>query len=192
MAVNKNRKKREVQFELTDDDYKAFGRYRILYTDQGHKMVRRQKATLVVIGLGVAALFTLFKVDRNFTILMYVLSAACVVAGLVFGERMVLRQQDKSIDKSASDIERVRPQKNIIEFGDDGFTTYAGSDVQNFSYADVQKVDLTEAAVYVWMSDTMIMPVPLHAFRDMQEMKEFCKWFRKRVDEQKGTASEEA
>ena len=39
MAAGK--KSREIQFTLNDDDFKMFGHYRILYTDQGHKLVRR-------------------------------------------------------------------------------------------------------------------------------------------------------
>ena len=41
------------------------------------------------------------------------------------------------------------------------------------------------------MSDTMIMPLPLHAFRGMEEMKELCKWLRAKVDEQNGEGKAE-
>jgi hypothetical protein len=52
-------------------------------------------------------------------------------------------------------------------------------------------IDLTEEAIFVWMSDTMIMPLPLHAFRGMEEMKELCKWLREKVDEQNGEGKAE-
>jgi hypothetical protein len=35
----------------------------------------------------------------------------------------------------------------------------------------------------------MIMPIPLHAFKDLNGMKEFCKWFRTRVTECGGKVS---
>lgn len=185
-----NKKNREVQFTLNDDDYKAFGRYRIMYTDQGHKLVRRQKLTFVLIGIGVALLFTVFHVDKNFTMLMYAASAVCAIGGLVFGESMVLRQQDRVIDNAKGDIERVHPVENRIRFGEDGFDTYAGDDEQHFKYSDIKLVDFTEAGLYVWLSDTMIMPIPLHSFRNMSEMKDFNKWLGQRIEESKGTAAE--
>ena len=40
------------------------------------------------------------------------------------------------------------------------------------------------------MSDVMIMPVPLHAFRGMDEMKELYKWIKEKIAEQGGTAEE--
>lgn len=175
-------KKREVQFKLNDDDYKAFGHYRILYTDQGRKMVNRQKLTMVIIGVGVALLFTIFKVDRSFQLLMYALSALCAVGGFFFAESMVLRQQDRVIEDSQGDIERVRAENNRIFFGDEEFVTYTGEDEQHFKYSDIKLIDLTEAAIYVWMSDTMIMPVPLHAFKSMEDMKALYKWIKERTE----------
>lgn len=179
MAPNRN--KREVKFKLTDEDYRAFGRYRILYTEQGHKMVRRQRLTYVATGIMIAALFTLFKVDHNFTMLMYVIAAALVVVGIFFAEALVLRQQDKAIEATQNSAERVHAGESTVKFDEDSFTTLTGDDVQTFGYGDIKLIDLTEEAIYVWMSDTMIMPLPLHSFRGgMDEMKEFCKWLREK------------
>ena len=189
MAPNRN--KREVKFELNDEDYRAFGRYRIMYTDQGHKMVRRQRLTYVATAVMIAALFTLFKVDHSFTMLMYVIAAALAVVGIFFAEALVLRQQDKAIEANKNSAERVHAGESKIRFDDDSFTTYTNNDEQNFSYGDIKLIDLTEEAIYVWMSDTMIMPLPLHAFRGMDEMKELCKWLREKVDEQNGESKAE-
>ena len=185
MAANKN--KREVKFTLKDDDYRAFGRYRIMYTEQGHRLVRRQRMTYLITAAMIAGLFTLFKVDHTFTMLMYVIAAAMAVAGIFFAESFVLRQQDKAIEASENSAERVHAAENRIIFDDDKFTTHAGEDVQEFAYKDIKLVDLTEEAIYVWMSDTMIMPLPLHAFRGMPEMKEMYKWIREKIKEQGGT-----
>lgn len=179
MAANK--KKREVQFALNDDDLKAFGHYRIMYTDQGHSLVRRQRLTYLLSGICLAALVTVFHLDKAFSIFMYIVSAVLIVAGIFFAEKLVIRQQDKAIDSTQSDVERVHPAQNRILFEEDKFTTSTGDDVQTFGYNEIKLVDLTEAAIYVWMSDTMIMPVPLHAFSGMAEMKELCKWLREKA-----------
>ena len=73
----------------------------------------------------------------------------------------MLRQQDKAIKNSTDTIERVHAVENVITIGDDALTTDAGEDHQSFDYKDLQQVDLTEEAIYVWMSDTMIMPIPV-------------------------------
>ena len=39
--MDSKKHKREVKFTLNDNDYKSFCKYRIMYTEQGHKMVRR-------------------------------------------------------------------------------------------------------------------------------------------------------
>ena len=77
-----------------------------------------------------------------------------------------------------------------MKFGDDDFTTYGNGDEQTFKYSDIKLIDLTEEAIYVWMSDTMIMPVPLHAFRSMENMKELYKWLKEKIEEQGGTVRE--
>ncbi len=188
MAANKN--KREVKFTLNDEDYRAFGRYRILYTDQGRKMVARQRATYLITAVMIAALFTLFKVDHSFTMLMYVIAGAMAVVGIFFAESFVLKQQDRAIQNDAGSAERVHAGENTIRFNDDSFTTYGNGDEQNFRYSDIKLIDLTEEAIYVWMSDVMIMPVPLHAFRGMDEMKELYKWIKEKIAEHGGTAEE--
>ena len=173
-----SRNYRELHFQLTDDDYKAFGRYRILYTSGGRKMVRRTMLSYVVIGVGMAVLFTLFPVDPNFRKLMYLVSALCVLYGVFFSERNMLKQQDRAIENGKMDIERVHPAMNVINFGDESFTTSSGEESAEFRYDEIRLIDLAETAIYMWMSDTMIMTIPLHAFRNMDEMKELYKWLK--------------
>lgn len=187
MAADK--KTREVQFTLNDEDFKMFGRYRILYTDQGRKLVWRQRLTYLISAIAIAALFSVFHVDKGFTILAYIVAAAMAVVGIFFAESMVLRDQEKAIAETENSAERVHAANNKIVFDEEGFTTYAAGDEQRFAYKDVKLVDLTDQAIYTWLSDIMIMPIPLHAFKDLNGMKEFCKWFRARVTECGGKVS---
>ena len=183
-------KKRELRFNLNDDDYKAFGRYRILYTEQGRKMVSRNRLTYLITAVMIAVLFTVFHVDQKFTYLMYAIAAALVVVGIVFSEKMVLKQQDNAIEASKGSAEWVHAPESVIRFDDESFTTTTGEDVQTFRYEEIKLMDLTEEGIYVWMSDTMIMPLPLHAFQNMDEMKELYKWVKAKNKEQGGNAAE--
>ena len=180
-----------IRFVLTDDDYAAFGRYRILYTEGGRKLVNRQRLTYFISGVIMAALFTVFHVDRSFTILAYIVAAVIGIGGPLISERLLLRQQDKAIQSSKDDIDRVHPVENVVTLGDDALTTDAGDDHQSFDYKDIKLVDLTEDAIYVWMSDTMIMPIPLHAFGEMSEMKETYNLIRQKIKEAGGTAGDD-
>ena len=184
MASNKN--KREIRFKLNDEDYAAFGRYRIMYTAGGRKLVNRQRITYLICGICIAALFTVFHVDRNFTYLAYGIAAVIGVGGTIFAEKLVLKQQSDAIKKSQDSIERVHPDENVVTLGDDFLITDAGSDHQEFDYKDIKLVDLTEESIYVWMSDTMIMPIPRHAFRNMDEMKEAYRFIREKIKEKGG------
>ena len=56
---------------------------------------------------------------------------------------------------------------------------------------EIKLIDLTEEAIYVWMSDTMIMPIPKHAFRDMDEMKEVYRFIKSKIQEQGGSADQD-
>ena len=124
-----NKRKNEIKFKLNDDDYKAFGRYRIMYTDQGHKMVSRQRLSYILMGVMMAFLFTVFHVDKRFTYLMYAISALMIVVGLFFAEKLVLRQQDRAIEATKDTAERVHAPENTVVFDEDTFTTMAGQDV---------------------------------------------------------------
>ena len=162
----------EIRFQLNDEDYKAFGHYRIMYTTGGRKMVNRQRLTYIISGVMIALLFTVFKVDRNFTILAYIAAAAIGIGGTLMAERILLRQQERAINADAEKPERVHPEENIVSFDDDMLRTKAGNDEQEFRYSDIKQVDMTDDAIYVWMSDTMIMPLPLHAFNSKKDMEE--------------------
>lgn len=189
MASNKN--KREIRFLLTDDDYAAFGRYRIMYTAGGRKLVNRQRLTYLICGVAIALLFTVFHVDRNFSLLAYGVAAVIGIGGTIFAEKLVLKQQSDAIKKSQDSIERVHPDENVITLGNDFLITDAGDDHQEFDYKDIKLVDLTEDAIYVWMSDTMIMPIPLHAFNNMDEMKAAYKFIREKIKEKGGRIDDE-
>ena len=189
MATNKN--KRVVRFKLNDDDFRAFGRYRILYTEGGRKLVNRQRLTYLISGLAIAGLFTLFHADHNFTMIAYAVAAVIGIGGPIMSEKILLRQQDKNIQSSVDDVERVHPEENVIIMSDDELVTEAGSDRQTFDYKDIKLVDLTDDAIYVWMSDTMIMPIPLHAFRNMEEMKKAYNWLQAKIKAKGGDATGE-
>ena len=189
MATKKN--PRVIKFVLTDEDYLAFGRYRILYTEGGRKLVNRQRLTYLISGLCIAALFTLFHADHQFTMIAYAVAAVIGIGGPIFSERILLRQQEKAIKNSTDTLERVHAAENVITIGDDALVTEAGEDHQEFGYKDIKQVDLTEEAIYVWMSDTMIMPVPLHAFDSMDEMKQAYKLIRQKIKEAGGTLADD-
>ena len=165
-----NKNDREIRFTLTDDDYKSFGRYRVLYTAGGRKIVMRQRLTYLISGIIIAILFTVFHVDPNFTKLAYVIAAVIGIGGFIFADKIILRQQDKVIEADRNSADRVHADENVVTFGDDSFVTVAGNDRQEFSYKDIKQVDMTDDSIYVWMSDTMIMPLPLHAFKGQKAM----------------------
>lgn len=183
-------KRREFQFKLTDEDYRAFGRYRIMYTRQGHALVNRNRLTYLISAAMIVILFSVFHVDQKFTILMYIIAAGLAVAGIFFSERMVLKQQEKAIDADKDSADRVHAAENRVVLDDDKFITYAGEDVQSFEYKAIKLIDLTEEAIYIWMSDVAIMSLPLHAFRGMDEMKETYKWIKSKIVEQGGKVAE--
>ena len=189
MAVNKNRK--QVKYELNDKDYEAFGRYRIMYTAQGRKMVLRQRITYIISGICIAALFYVFPVSEGFTRIAYIVAAVIGIGGAVFAEKIVLRQQKQAIERAEATADAVHLPENTVRFDDETFETKAGDDVQTFRYGDIRLIDLTEEAIYVWMSDEMIMPMPLHAFRSMDDMKELYKWIRGKIKEQGGDAGDD-
>lgn len=189
MARKKNN--REIRFKLNDDDYKAFGHYRILYTAGGRKMINRQRITYIISGLAIAGLFYVFPVDKDFTMIAYVVAAIIGIGGAVFAEKLVLRQQDKALKDFGESAEAIHPEENVITLGDTKLITDAGSDHQEFDYKEIKLVDLTEEAIYVWMSDIMIMPVPLHAFSGMDEMKETYKLIRQLVKDNGGSLGDE-
>ena len=189
MAQNRNR--RQVKFELNDKDYEAFGRYRIMYTAQGRKMVTRQRITYLISGACIAILFTVFPVSDNFARLAYVVAAVIGIGGFIFAEKLVLKQQRDAIRNAEGSIERVHPPENTVRFDDETFETKAEEDVQTFRYDEIKLIDLTEEAIYVWMSDEMIMPIPLHAFRSMDEMKDLYKWIKGKIKEQGGEAGDD-
>lgn len=189
MATKKN--PRVIKFVLTDEDYLAFGRYRILYTAGGRKLVNRQRLTYLISGLAIAGLFTVFHADHQFTMIAYAVAAVIGIGGPIMAEKILLRQQEKAIKNSTDTIERVHAVENVITIGDDALITDAGDDHQEFGYKDIKIVDLTEEAIYVWMSDTMIMTIPLHAFDGMPEMKEAYKLIREKIKEAGGTAADD-
>ena len=179
IMANKNDK--ELRFQLSNDDYKAFGRYRILFTKGGKKLINRQRLTYLLSGVMIALLFTVFKVDPTFTKLAYVAAAVIGIGGAIVAPKLVLKQQAAAIDATADDPERVHPVENIVRFEDDSMKTEAEDDKQSFLYSDIQQVDMTEDAIYVWMSDTMIMPLPLHAFKNQKAMEDMYDFLQEKT-----------
>ncbi|NLY87533.1 MAG: YcxB family protein [Clostridiales bacterium] len=175
MATN-NKNIRELKFTLNDDDYKAFGRYRILYTRDGQRIVNKQRWTFIIVAIGVIIIFALFPVGAKVFKMTVAIMTVAGLCGVAMSKNMVLKQQARAIDASSMDIERVRPAENKITFYDEFLSTIAGADESTFTYTDIKLVDLTEEGIYVWMSDKIIMPLPAHAFRTVREMEDTYMW----------------
>lgn len=174
MAQKKNL--REISYILNDDDLIAFNQFYILNSKFGKKMIWRQRLIFPVFLLMFLGITYGFKSEPRIIKGGAILLGALSVFFFFYAKRLVLNQQVKAVRNSANDLSRIHANETIIKFGDEEFEAMNVDGDHTFNYSEVKKISFTENGIYVWMSDTMAIPISKTAFNrpgDMEELFDF-------------------
>lgn len=153
-----------LKYVLTDEDTIAFNKHYILHSKQGKKMITEQRVIFPILTLVVYAMMTFFKFTNTLTLVVTGLLAAASVYVGINAKNMLLKQQEKLVKKGAYNLESVHRSEAVLDFKDDViYSSYEGSE-KDIDYGEIWKVTMSDRGLYLWLSETVAMPIPISAF----------------------------
>ena len=162
MATRNNFK--DLKYVLTDEDTIAFNKHYLLHSKAGKKMIMEQRIIFPVLTVVVFAMMRFFKFGNTLTLVVVGLLAAASVYVLFNAEKMLIKQQEKAVRKAAFNLESINKEESILKFRDENiYSSYEGAESE-IEYDKIFKVSMSETGIYLWISETSAMPIPVSAF----------------------------
>lgn len=155
---------RKLEYLLRDEDTIEFNKYYIKHSKSGRKVVWQQRMMIPAVIVGYVILMAIFKYNSK---PVYFFGGVMVLAAIVYGfmaEKIVLNQQAKKIRDESNYWENIHREKTTLEFLDDQVDACYKGQKESFGYDTINKVSLTDKAIYIWLDEMVALQVPNSAF----------------------------
>ncbi len=169
-----------LEYTLRDSDYVAFNRYHLTNSKDGKKVILRQQLVMIIAAAGIFALFCVFKTSPKIRNLVGIICALFALYAIFFGKKMVLKASERAAMEGSGDLGRLHPELNTVTFKGKSFSVETESSSNEFYYSDVYAIDMNEDGIYIWISASVAMSIPTHAFRTRAEIQETYDWLREK------------
>ncbi|WP_160319138.1 YcxB family protein [Youngiibacter fragilis] len=163
----------EFKVTLSDQDYLHFNWYQLSNSAAGKRALLSYRLILPVILY--ILLFVLFVIDSDFKIIFF---AAIVVT--IMSALWVAFSKKTTFNIMKNDIERIRKEgiqpynkDAILRFDDEGIHAIIPNFENKSKYALIEKIAVTENAIYIFISAIQAYILPVTTFKDEAEKLKF-------------------
>lgn len=161
---------RNLKYKLTDDDTIAFNQFFIRHSEAGRKTVFQQKILFPIMTVIVIPMLYFFKFTTSIVVGAGALLVAASIYMFIFADRLIMKQQEKSINKSSYSLNTLYKDDIVLEFGDEDVHSLSENMDSSFGYDKIVKVSRTLNGMYIWLDENSAMPVPESAFNKADGM----------------------
>lgn len=170
---------RNLKYQLTDDDTIAFNKFFIMHSETGKKTVFQQKIIFPILTLIVVPMLYFFKFNIKIVIGCAVLMVVASIYMLFYAQKMILKQQEKAVNKASFSLDSLH-RDIVLEFRDDDVYSFYEDRESSFGYDRIVKVSRTGNGMYIWLDERSAMPVPESAFNKAEGMNSLFSFLKEK------------
>ena len=176
----------EFSFITTEEDYFEFSLYDMYNSKYGKKHLMWSRfwviVTLTIIAIVLGAIVKSMTVDPINVYIIYMAIGMGAMLHLIFFKDSVIRQLKKNIKKLKESGKLFYDKESHATFTDDGFFTSTQKWNSNSTYAIAERVEVGQAAVYLYIGVGRAQIIPNRVFLSDSEKNEFVEFLRSKID----------
>lgn len=173
----------EFKIALNDDDYLLFNQYHLLNSPMGKRNLKYFRLIIPFFCFLVVVIFSLAESDfllvLNEAIAMTILS----ILWIVFSKKIILKSMKKNIIKMRKDGKL--PYSNeeaILRFDDESVHEITPSTENKMKYSMIEKIAVTEKAIYIYFNSMQACILPVIAFSDEEKKQKFLRFINMKAE----------
>ncbi len=164
------------KFKLNDEDYLLFNQYHLLNSDTGKKSLTTFRLIAPILGLFVVIIFFIAGSEPGLIVVEAIFMAALSILWVVLSKTIMFRSLKKHIKKLKAKGRLPYSNEVEIQFNDENIHEITPNTENKTAYVLVEKIGLTENAIYIYFSAVQAYIVPLSVFKDEEEKHNFLNY----------------
>ena len=172
----------EFKINLEDDDYLQFNEYHLLNSPSGKKILMLFRFFIPFICFMVVVIFSIAGSDFLLILIEAIMMTIFSILWIVYSKKKILKSMEKGIKKMKREGRLPYSDEAIITFNDESIHEITPNTDNKTKYSLIEKVAVTENAVYIYFSSVQAFILPVSAFSEEMEKQKFLEFINLKAD----------
>lgn len=172
----------EFKITLNDNDYLLFNQYHLLNSPTGKKTVVFFKFIIPFICLMFVVKFHIEKADFQLILIEAILMSIISIFWIGYYKKILLKSIKNYIKKIKKDGRLPYSNEAILKFDDESIYEITPNTENKTKYSLVEKIAVTEKAIYIYFSSVQAYIVPVTTFSEEIEKLKFLEFINSKVN----------
>jgi hypothetical protein len=172
----------EFKITLDDDDYMLFNQYHLFHSSIGKRTIMSFRLMIPFICFMVVVIFYIAGSDF---LLILIEAIAMLIFSIIWicnCKKMFLKTINKGIKKMKKEGRLPYSSEAVLTFDDDNIHEITPNTENKTKYSLIEKIAVTEKAIYIYFSSLQAYILPMTAFTDEKSKLEFLEFINSKVD----------
>ena len=172
----------EFKITLDDNDYLLFNHYHIFNSRSGKKSLIFYRFIIRYICLMIIFIFWIVGSDFELIIIEAILMAIISIWWIIYGKKSILKSINKRIIKVKKEGRLPYSNESILKFDEEKIHEITPNTENIMKYSLIEKIAVTEKAVYIYFGALQAYILPVKAFTDEMEKLKFLEFINSKAE----------
>lgn len=177
----------EFKITLDDGDYLLFNQYHLLNSPVGKKNLMTFKMIIPFICFMFVAVIFIVNPDFQLLLIEAILMTILSILWICYSKKIVLKSMEKNLKKLKKEGRLPYSNEAIIKFDDESIHEISPNTENKTKYSLVEKIVVTEKAIYIYFSSLQAYILPVTAFSEDVKKQQFLKFINSKTDRLRDT-----
>lgn len=177
----------EFKITLDDDDYLLFNQYHLLNSPVGKRNLMTFKMIIPFICFMFVVVIFIVNPDFQLLLIEAILMTILSILWICYSKKIILKSMKKGLKKMKKEGRLPYSNEAIIKFDDESIHEISPNTESKTKYSLVEKIAVTEKAIYIYFSSVQAYILPVTAFSEDAEKQKFLEFINLKVDSLRDT-----
>ncbi|WFR59307.1 YcxB family protein [Anaerocolumna sp. AGMB13025] len=179
----------EFKITLDDEDYLLFNQYHLLNSPSGKKSLMSFRFITPFLCFMVIVIFCIAGSDFELILSEAIVMTIISILWIGYSKKEILKSMNKRIIKMKKEGRLPYSNEAILKFDDEKINEIAPNTENITKYSLIEKIVVTEKAIYIYFSSVQAYILPVTAFSAEMEKLKFLEFINMKVDILRDTKS---
>ena len=172
----------EFKINLDDEDYLLFNQYHLLNSPSGKKSLMSFRFIIPFFCFMIIVIFCIAGSDFELILIEAIVLTILSILWIGFSKKKLLKSMNKRIIKMKKEGRLPYSNESILKFDDEKIHEITPNAENITKYLLIEKIAVTEKAIYIYFSTVQAYILPVTAFSDEMEKLKFLEFINMKVD----------
>lgn len=170
----------EFHIFLDDNDYLLFNQYHLLNSPSGKKSLMSFRLIIPFLCFMVLVIFCIVGFDFELILIEAIMMTIFSVLWIGYSKKMILKSMNRRVIQMKKEGRLPYSNEAILKFDDEKIHEITPNTENIIKYSLIEKIAVTEKAIYIYFSSVQAYILPVTAFSDEMEKQKFLEFIKEK------------